>query len=85
MSEPALGSPGHVVFRPEDLGRFPGKDKLPVMAWGDDGCAINRARYLERILTADRHLADVCPILSRALLPLVTWPPHRSRSCALSR
>ena len=22
MSEPALGSPGHVVFRPEDLGRF---------------------------------------------------------------
>ena len=24
MSEPALGSPGHVVFRPEDLGRFPG-------------------------------------------------------------
>src|SRR4051812_23805348 len=43
--EPAFGSAGHVVFRPEDLGAFPRKDKLPVMAWGDGGCAINSARY----------------------------------------
>src|SRR5215510_6192238 len=33
MKEPAFGSAGHVVFRPEDLGAFPRKDKLPVMAW----------------------------------------------------
>src|SRR5215468_4067689 len=45
MKEPAFGSAGHVVFRPEDLGAFPRKDKLPVMAWGDGGCAINSARY----------------------------------------
>src|SRR3954452_11168890 len=45
MSEPASGSPGHVVFRPDDLGAFPRRDKLPVMAWGDGGCAINSARY----------------------------------------
>jgi sugar lactone lactonase YvrE len=45
MSEPAFGSPGHKVFRPADLGRFPGRDKLPVMAWGNGGCAINSARY----------------------------------------
>lgn len=44
-SEPAFGSPGHKVFRPADLGRFPGRDKLPVMAWGNGGCAINSARY----------------------------------------
>src|SRR5215510_4266515 len=43
ISEPAVGSPGHVVFRPEDLKSFPAKDKLPVMAWGDGGCAINSA------------------------------------------
>ena len=30
MSEPAFGSPGHVVFRPADLSAFPAKDTLPV-------------------------------------------------------
>src|SRR6266566_2854218 len=45
MSEPAFGSPGHVIFRPEDPGKLSGKDRLPVMAWGDGGCAINSARY----------------------------------------
>ena len=55
MSEPALGSPGHVVFRPEDLGRFAGKDKLPVMAWGDGGCAINSARYSGFFTTIASH------------------------------
>jgi sugar lactone lactonase YvrE len=55
LSEPALGSPGHVVFRPEDLGGFPGKDKLPVMAWGDGGCAINSARYSGFFTTIASH------------------------------
>src|SRR5262249_23495717 len=55
MSEPALGSPGHVVFRPEDLSRFPGRDKLPVMAWGDGGCAINSARYSGFFTTIASH------------------------------
>src|ERR1041384_6656320 len=55
ISEPALGSPGHVVFRPEDLGGFPGKDKLPVMAWGDGGCAINSARYSGFFTTIASH------------------------------
>ena len=44
-SGPAFGSPGHVVFRPSDLTAFPGKDKLPVMVWGNGGCAINSTRY----------------------------------------
>jgi Chlorophyllase enzyme len=44
-SGPAFGSPGHVVYRPADLGAFPGKDKLPVMVWGNGGCAINSTRY----------------------------------------
>src|SRR3954465_3573854 len=54
-SEPAPGSPGHVVFRPEDLNGFPGKDKLPVMAWGDGGCAINSARYSGFFTTIASH------------------------------
>ena len=54
-SEPAFGSPGHVVFRPEELSSFPGKDKLPVMAWGDGGCAINSARYSGMFTTIASH------------------------------
>ena len=50
VSEPALGSPGHIVFRPEELGRFPGKDKLPVMAWGDGGL-----RHQQRALLGPLH------------------------------
>ena len=45
MSEPAFGSPGHVVFRPADLSPFPSRDTLPVMVWGNGGCAINSTRY----------------------------------------
>ena len=55
MSEPAFGSPGHVIFRPEDPGKLPGKDKLPVMAWGDGGCAINSARYSGFFTTIASH------------------------------
>jgi hypothetical protein len=44
-SGPAFGSPGHVVYRPADLAAFPGKDTLPVMVWGNGGCAINSTRY----------------------------------------
>jgi sugar lactone lactonase YvrE/dienelactone hydrolase len=55
MSEPAFGSPGHVVFRPEDLSAFPRKDKLAVMAWGDGGCAINSARYSGFFTTIASH------------------------------
>src|SRR5262245_32511564 len=55
MSEPAFGSPGHVIFRPEALGTFPGRDKLPVLAWGDGGCAINSARYSGFFTTIASH------------------------------
>src|ERR1041384_6429996 len=48
--EPAFGSAGHVVFRPESP-----KDKLPVMAWGDGGCAINSARYSGFFTTIASH------------------------------
>jgi dienelactone hydrolase len=45
MSEPAFESPGHVVFRPSNLSSFPNNDTLPVMVWGNGGCAINSTRY----------------------------------------
>src|SRR5581483_6028114 len=44
-SEPAFASPRHIVFRPGDLGPFPSRDTLPVVVWGNGGCAIDSARY----------------------------------------
>jgi hypothetical protein len=55
MSEPAFGSPGHVVFRPADLATFPAKDTLPVMVWGNGGCAINSTRYGGFLSTIASH------------------------------
>jgi dienelactone hydrolase len=55
LSEPAFGSPGHVVFRPADLERFPARDTLPVMVWGNGGCAINSTRYGGFLTTIASH------------------------------
>ncbi len=52
---PAFGSPGHVVYRPADLAPFPGKDTLPVMVWGNGGCAINSNRYAGFLTTIASH------------------------------
>jgi dienelactone hydrolase len=54
-SGPAFGSPGHVVFRPADLSPFPAKDTLPVMVWGNGGCAINSDRYAGFLSTIASH------------------------------
>ena len=55
LSEPAFGSPGHVVFRPAALDAFPAKDTLPVMVWGNGGCAINSTRYGGFLSTIASH------------------------------
>ena len=55
VSEPAFGSPGHVVFRPADLSAFPARDTLPVMVWGNGGCAINSTRYGGFLTTIASH------------------------------
>ena len=54
-SGPAFGSPGHVVYRPADLSAFPAKDTLPVMVWGNGGCAINSTRYGGFLTTIASH------------------------------
>ncbi|MGH9241328.1 MAG: alpha/beta hydrolase [Vicinamibacterales bacterium] len=54
-SGPAFDSPGHVVYRPADLAPFPGKDTLPLIAWGNGGCAINSTRYGGFLTTIASH------------------------------
>lgn len=54
-SEAAFGSPGLIVFHPADLAAFPTKDSLPVMVWGNGGCAIDSTRYAGFLTTIASH------------------------------
>ncbi len=51
----AFNSPGHVVYRPADLAPFPSKDTLPLIVWGNGGCAINSTRYGGFLTTIASH------------------------------
>lgn len=55
VSENAFGSPGHVLFRPNDLNAFPVQDTLPVLVWGNGGCAIDSTRYGGFLRTIASH------------------------------
>jgi hypothetical protein len=54
-SDGTFGSPGLIVFRPETLDAFPKKDTLPVMVWGNGGCAIDSKRYAGFLTTIASH------------------------------
>ncbi len=54
-SEPAFGSPGHVVVRPTNLDAFPRNDTLPVITWGNGGCAINSNAFMGFMQTVASH------------------------------
>jgi hypothetical protein len=54
-SEAAFGSPGLMVFRPSNLDAFPQRDTLPVVVWGNGGCAIDTTRYGGFLSTIASH------------------------------
>jgi hypothetical protein len=54
-SEPAFGAPGLMVFRPATLDAFPARDTLPVVVWGNGGCAIDTTRYSGFLSTIASH------------------------------
>jgi dienelactone hydrolase len=45
IMEPAFGSAGHAVFRPQALEAFPSRDTLPIVIWGNGGCARNSGNF----------------------------------------
>src|SRR5271154_1664274 len=47
--------PGYLVFHPAALDAFPKKDTLPVMVWGNGGCAIDSTRYSGFLTTIASH------------------------------
>ena len=55
VSERAFGSPGHIVFRPASLDRFPREDTLPVMVWANGGCASDSSLYAAFLTTIASH------------------------------
>jgi hypothetical protein len=54
-SEATFGVPGHVVVRPVNLDAFPKKDTLPVIAWGNGGCAIDSKAFMGFMETVASH------------------------------
>ena len=54
-SGPAFGKPGLMVFHPTSLDAFPSRDTLPVLVWGNGGCAIDTARYGGFLSTIASH------------------------------
>src|SRR5512138_2148164 len=54
-AEPAFGSAGLKTFRPATLDAFPKRDKLPVVLWGNGGCAVENPRYAGLLSTIASH------------------------------
>ena len=54
-SGPAFGKPGLMLFHPANLDAFPARDTLPVLVWGNGGCAIDTGRYGGFLSTIASH------------------------------
>ena len=54
-SEAAFDAPGLHMFRPAALDAFPKKDTLPVMVWGNGGCAIDSTHFSGFLTTIASH------------------------------
>ena len=54
-TEAAFGSPGHVTLHPSNLDAFPKKDTLPVVVWGNGGCAIDSKGFMGFLTTVASH------------------------------
>jgi dienelactone hydrolase len=54
-AEPAFGSSALKTFRPANLDAFPKRDTLPVVVWGNGGCAIENPKYAGFLTTIASH------------------------------
>jgi dienelactone hydrolase len=54
-AEPAFGTLGLNTFRPASLEGFPKRDTLPVVLWGNGGCAMDNPRYAGLLTTIASH------------------------------
>jgi hypothetical protein len=75
IAEPAFESPRHIVYRPEDLRAFPNEDSLPVLIWGNGGCAMNSTGYRGLLTTVASH-----GFIAIAVMPLEGEETRRATS-----
>jgi dienelactone hydrolase len=54
-TELGFDAPGLRIFRPADLDQFPRRDTLPVVIWGNGGCAVDSPRYGGFLSTVASH------------------------------
>ena len=57
--------PTHTIFRPKDLSAFGGRVKLPILAWGNGGCATSPAAH-------QNYLSEIA---SHGFLVVAIGPP----------
>jgi hypothetical protein len=55
VEDSTFGNPGLRLYRPADLSAFPASDTLPVMVWGNGGCAIDNTNYAGFLSTIASH------------------------------
>ena len=55
VMEPIAGQPRLALYRPAKLDAFPKKDTLPVVVWGNGGCALNSGQFGGYLKTLASH------------------------------
>ena len=63
------GVPGHTIYRPENLSPFSQENPMPVMAWGNGGCANSsrmHANFLEEIASHGFLVVAIGPFTPEA-------------------
>jgi dienelactone hydrolase len=55
VMEPVAGSPRLAAYRPAKLDAFPKKDTLPVVVWGNGGCALDSTQFGGYLKTIASH------------------------------
>jgi dienelactone hydrolase len=76
--EPAFGAQGLKTFRPSKLDPFPKSDTLPVVVWGNGGCALDNARYDGFLGTVASHGFLVITTTGSGAAPAAGAPPARA-------
>jgi dienelactone hydrolase len=83
-SGPATGADGLKVFHPRDLSRFRAQDTLPVVVWGNGGCAIDGPRYAGLLETIASHGFLVITTTASANAVAQSGPPPRATAASLA-
>jgi len=75
MQEPGFNAAGLKTFRPTDLARFPKRDTLPVVVWGNGGCALDNPKYDGFLTTIASHGFLVIGTAAGEIPPATRVPP----------